>query len=608
MSGWAFWMLATAALGGASRAGLVVPPSVLQAEADRIAVIARAKHSVLAVFSASGAGGGSGVLISPDGYALTNFHVAQPCGYAMKCGLPDGRLYDAVLVGIDPVGDVALIKLFGRDDFPYAEWGDSDRVQVGDPCLAMGNPFLLASDFHPTVTHGIVSGVHRYQHPAGTLLEYTDCLQTDASINPGNSGGPLFDAQGRLIGINGRASFDKRGRVNVGIAYAISINQIKNFLGHLKSGRVVDHATLGAVVAADEHRRVLVADILEHSDAYRRGLRYGDEILSLGGRSVDSPNAFKNVLGTFPKGWRVPLSYRREGKRYDVLVRLAGVHSEEELWNKVSGQAQAIPMPIPKPGEQPPAKGRKPSRSGRPNRPEPEDPTPPIPPLPPDDHPISPLPPKLPLSEVVLRHYEPKRGYANYWFNRMHRDRVWKAWMARGDLTGPKGPWTLAGPLESGGTFRIVISDSDIVLEVPAGRSQWKATDELTSSLAPEGSGGLFAALWLWRRLAVAGPELFGEVSYLGTVPVPGQPELADALVGLYGGVECHFLFDPKSGRLLALEMFPAENTDPCEVRFLDYRPSAGAERPHQIEVRHGDLVFARFRVEQFVTSLSNQP
>ena len=143
-----------------------------------------------------GHGGGSGVLISPDGYALTNFHVTAPCGAAMKCGLTDGKLYDAVIVGIDPVGDVALIKLLGRDDFPVAEMGDSDAVHVGDWVFAIGNPFLLADDFTPTVTYGIVSGVHRYQYPAGTLLEYTDCMQTDASINPGNSGGPLFNAAG----------------------------------------------------------------------------------------------------------------------------------------------------------------------------------------------------------------------------------------------------------------------------------------------------------------------------------------------------------------------------------------------------------------------------
>ena len=208
--------------------------AVLAAEAERVATIERICRPTLAIFDSGGQGGGSGVVISPDGYALTNFHVAAPTGPAMKCGLADGRLFDAVLVGLDPGGDVALIKLVGDGEFPAAELGDSDTVRVGAWAYVAGNPFLLADDFKPTVTYGIISGVHRYQYPAGTLLEYTDCLQTDAAINPGNSGGPLFDAQGRLIGINGRGSFEKRGRVNVGVGYAISINQIKRFLGLLE--------------------------------------------------------------------------------------------------------------------------------------------------------------------------------------------------------------------------------------------------------------------------------------------------------------------------------------------------------------------------------------
>ena len=207
-----------------------VPASVLSSEQQRIAAIAKASKSAVAVFANGGNGGGSGVVISPDGYALTNFHVVQPAGNYMKCSLNDGRLYDAVIVGIDPTGDVAVIKLEGRNDFPVATLADSDQVKVGDWCFAVGNPFLLATDFQPTVTYGIVSGTHRYQYPAGTLLEYADCIQTDAAINPGNSGGPLYDANGDLIGVNGRGSFEKRGRVNVGVGYAISINQIKHFL------------------------------------------------------------------------------------------------------------------------------------------------------------------------------------------------------------------------------------------------------------------------------------------------------------------------------------------------------------------------------------------
>ena len=220
-----------------------------------------------------------------------------------------------MLVGLDPGGDVALIKLLGDDEFPAAEMGDSDTVRAGDWAYVVGNPFLLADDFKPTVTYGIISGVHRYQYPAGTLLEYADCLQTDAAINPGNSGGPLFNAQGRLIGINGRGSFEKRGRVNVGVGYAISINQIKRFVGLLKSGRIVDHATLGATVTTDTDGRVVVSDILDDSDAYRRGLRYDDELVRFGGRDIGTVNAFKNALGTYPSGWRVPITFppRRSG-------------------------------------------------------------------------------------------------------------------------------------------------------------------------------------------------------------------------------------------------------------------------------------------------------
>src|SRR5438445_2386231 len=165
--------------------------------------------------------------------------------------------------------------------------GNSDLVHEGDWSLARVSPFLLATDFTPTVTVGLSSGVHRYQYPAGTLLEYTDCIQVDTSINPGNSGGPLFDMKGELIGINGRGSFDKRGRVNSGVGYAISINQIKNFLGHLRAGLDADHASLGALVTTQTDKeglgKMVVTSILEESDVARRGLDLDDELVSFAG-------------------------------------------------------------------------------------------------------------------------------------------------------------------------------------------------------------------------------------------------------------------------------------------------------------------------------------
>jgi len=565
-----------------------VDRQVLAAQAERTKVVDEVSKAAVAIFSPSGEGGGSGVVISPDGYALSNFHVTAECGTAMKCGMVDGQLHDAVIVGIDPVGDVALIKLLGREDFPHAELGDSDRVQVGDWCFVVGNPFLLATDFHPSVTYGLVSGVHRYQYPAGTLLEYTDCLQADAAINPGNSGGPMFDAEGKLIGVNGRGSFEKRGRVNVGVGYAISINQIKNFLGHLRSGRVVDHATLGATVSNDEQGRVVVDDILDQSDAFRRGLRYGDEIVALAGRAIPSPNALKNVLGIFPKGWRIPLSFRRKGVTFDTHVRLRGVHGEAELAEMLARPTEKTPpgQPKEKPGQ--PA----------PDRP---DGTPELP-----KHPVA---EKEPLPKIVEQHFKERVGYANHYFNKVAQDRVWNAMMAGGQSFAIRGPWKLAGKQVGGRAVVFVISDQEVSMELSSGRARIGFTGSLAESLDPPGSGGLLVALGCWRRLLVGGPEKFGQVHYLGTAPLTGRNQLFDVLVGVYRDVECHFMFDPADGHLAALEMFSDDDADPCEIYFSDYRPEAGTQLPHQLEVRYGDATYQVWTINSYeLTPTAERP
>jgi serine protease Do len=499
---------------------------------------------------------------------------------------------------------VALIRLFGRNDFPHATLGDSDQLQQGDWAYVMGNPFMLSTDFQPTVTYGILSGVHRYQFPAGTLLEYTDCLQTDASINPGNSGGPLFDAQGRLIGLNGRASFEKRGRVNVGVGYAISINQIKNFLGVLNSGRLVDHATLGARVAFDDESRVVVTDILDSSDAYRRGLRYGDEIISFAGRTIDTPNAFKNVLGIFPKGWRVPLSFRRDGQRHDVVVRLAGVHREEELIKKAEGRPPEHPQPKP---SEPKKKG--PLRPSP--KPEPKDRPPDGIPGPPEDkdHPLEVKTSKdKPLPPVVKEHYEAKRGYANYYYNKWHRERVWKACVARGDFQGSSGPWTIAAQSTAGSPLAIQLSDAEVSLRAGTSEWKWQPGREGETQLEPAGSGGLLLALHLWRRLVVEGPQRYGDVHYHGTQPLAGHEAPLDVLVGLHAGVECRFYFDPREGFLVALEMYPAADADPCELELADYREVDGRWLPGRMDVRHGDERFGTFQIESMKFEKTTAP
>jgi S1-C subfamily serine protease len=567
-----------------------IDESVLKAESDRVAVVAKACRAAVAIFADGGNDGGSGVVISPDGYTLSNFHVTQAAGTAMKCGMNDGRLYDGVLVGFDPVGDVALVKLLGRNDFPCAELADSDQVRAGDWAFAIGNPFLLATDFKPSVSYGIISGVHRYQYPSGTLLEYADCIQTDAAINPGNSGGPLFNAQGQVIGINGRGSFEKRGRVNVGVGYAISINQIKLFLSHLKSGRIVDHATLGARVSSDDEGRVLVTDILEESDAYRRGLRYGDEIVSFGGRPIRTVNAFKNVLGIYPKSWIVPLSYRRDGKTHDIFVRLAGVHGAQELIDLVTGKPQIeVEPPKPNDGTPPGPRDEKPA-----DKPEEEKPTPKPGKTPPKGFHARKAPPPMP--EIVKQHFTERRGYANYYFNLLNRTRIWNAFRTQGNFGSAGGLWTLRGQLVTTGDAEFQLTDQFAQCALPGGQQRVVISDDLTAAIEPPGSGGLLAAMHVWRRLLVHGPEKFGEVYYLGSRPIAGREGLADVLVGLYAGVECQFLFDPANGQLVAVELYLHPDEDPCELRFSQYEDVDGRQLPRAVECRHGDKVYAKFR------------
>jgi len=552
-----------------------VDPDVLRQQAQRVAAIARAKPCVISIFARQGQNGGSGVVISPDGYALSNFHVTSSTGDVMLCGMADGQLYHAVVVGIDPTGDVALIKLMGRDDFPAATITDSDLVRVGDRVFAMGNPFLLATDFQPSVSFGMVSGVHRYQYPSGTLLEYTDCIQTDAAVNPGNSGGPLFDAEGRLIGINGRCSFEKRGRVNVGVAYAISINQIQNFLWDLKSGRFVDHATLGALVERGEQGRIVVKQILEESDAYRRGLRRGDEIVSFAGRPIRTVNTLKNVLGLYPAGWDVALAYRRDGTTYDVTASLSAVHRAGELEQLMLRQRPHQTPKVPQPRRQNPGGSDRPSRKKDPSANEDQ------PPIPPE----------------VAAQYEPRKGFANYHFNALHQRRIWSGSLAQGDFTSLHDTWHIACDMDGGAGADFQLGDKAALSRLPGGESALLAEDELSTSLDPPGSGGLLLSLHLWRRWLTTGPEGCERLYYLGRRPLEGHPQPVDVLVARYSGVVCHLYYDPANATLLAIVVYPAEYVDPCQIHFGAYQEIEGRWQPGQFEVVYGDTLFGVFKI-----------
>jgi len=559
--------------------GAAPKPAVLAAQKSRAEAMARASAATVAVFDAAGAGGGSAVIISPDGFALTNFHVVAPCGPAMKCGLPDHMLYDAVVVGIDPVGDVALIQLLGRDDFPVAEIGDSDAVAVGDWAFAAGNPFLLADDFTPSVSYGLISGVHRYQFPSGTLLEYTDCLQTDAAINPGNSGGPLFDAEGRLIGINGRASFEKRGRVNVGVGYAISINQVMRFLSHLKSGRIVDHATLGATVATAE-QGVVVDDILETGDAFRRGLRYGDSIVGFADRAISTANGLKNVLGVYPKDWRVPLAYRREGKLHQTEVRLAGLHDESELAALVESEGADRSKP---PGDAPLPDDKR----------APGDPPAPF-------KGLQQLLQKPKLPKPVAERYLARRGYANYWYNLQSQRRLWQNYLTRSAAPGMGLDWQITGQLETGEEFRLDTTAEGATIRFPWVTAAASFKGDVSAQLSPPRSGGLLLALHAWQLIVDKGPEKFGEVYYVGALPHAPDNRVEECLVALYAGMEFRLFFADGTGDLTGLELYSAHDADPCEIAFSEFTEFAGRRLPRRWLVKNGDAVLAEMIVEHW--------
>ncbi|MDB2526024.1 trypsin-like peptidase domain-containing protein [Mariniblastus sp.] len=235
-------------------------------------------------------------------------------------------MYRWKLIGTDPGGDLAIIQLEGKSVFPATPLGDSDKVRVGDWALAMGNPFILTEDQAPTVTLGIVSGVKRYQPGAGqNQLVYGNCIQVDSSINPGNSGGPLFNFKGEVIGINGRGSFKERGRVNVGLGYAISANQIKNFIPDLLATKLVEHATLDASFS-DRGGKVVCSQLNRDAPVATAGLDLGDELLVFEGEKVKNANQFTNLICTLPEDWPTELLIRKQdGTEHQIVVRTFGL-------------------------------------------------------------------------------------------------------------------------------------------------------------------------------------------------------------------------------------------------------------------------------------------
>ncbi|MCX8156649.1 MAG: trypsin-like peptidase domain-containing protein [Verrucomicrobiae bacterium] len=267
-------------------------------------------------------GGGSGVVISPDGYVLSNHHVVEASKrWQVRIG---GRSYRAEVVGSDPYGDISLLRVQGVSNLPHVVFADSDRLNVGEPVLALGNPFATAElAGEPAVTRGIISALHVFHG------NYSDAIQTDAAVNPGNSGGPLLTMNGRLAGINGKIETRFQQRANTGIGLAVPANQIQRFLPLLKAagGGLVYHGYLRGLVgvaAEDDTRQegAAIKKVRPGSHAEKLGLKAGDRILYFNEFRLLNFHRFLGVMGTYPAGAQVQLLVERQGQRLSFKTTL----------------------------------------------------------------------------------------------------------------------------------------------------------------------------------------------------------------------------------------------------------------------------------------------
>ncbi|MBN1363083.1 MAG: DegQ family serine endoprotease [Sedimentisphaerales bacterium] len=268
-------------------------------------------------------GQGSRFIISKDGYILTNNHVVGDVD-KITVELQDGRTFEnATVIGTDPDTEVALIKIDG-DNFPVLPLGDSDRLEIGDWVIAIGNPFSLGE----TVTVGVVSAVGRSNVH---IAAYEDFIQTDAAINPGNSGGPLINLDGQAVGIN-TAIYSESGGY-MGIGFAIPIDMARTIADQLKAkGKVVRGylgiggqdvtADIAQIANLKTSQGVIINDVEEGTPAEKAGLEPHDVLLELNGKKIESYDAFRNDIAMMSPGTRVTLSVLHNGRTRDINVTL----------------------------------------------------------------------------------------------------------------------------------------------------------------------------------------------------------------------------------------------------------------------------------------------
>lgn len=278
-------------------------------------------------------GVGTGMILNPQGYILTNFHVA---GGATKIEvtLANGRRYPAKLVGGDPKTDLAVLKIEAKEVLPHITFGDSDKVEIGEWVVAIGNPRGLSH----TVTHGIISAMHR--RGISDPSSYQDFLQTDAAINPGNSGGPLLNLRGEVIGVNAAIASESGG--SEGISFAIPSNMAAYIAKLLMAKGKVERGWLGVNIKdvspellkssfLENLKGAYIIEVIKGGPADKSGLEKGDIVIKFNEKEIVTADDLRNLVATFPIGHEAKLEILRKGQEQKVSVKIGNLEDAVKL-------------------------------------------------------------------------------------------------------------------------------------------------------------------------------------------------------------------------------------------------------------------------------------
>jgi len=308
------------------------------AATEQLAKVAAAVQPSVVSITVTASGGsdeGSGVILRSDGTVLTNNHVVSAAvdGGSIRVKFADGKTAAATIVGRDPGTDLAVVKASGVSGLTPATLGSSANLSVGDTVLAIGSPLGLDG----SVTAGIVSALHRtvdlssnqqqdptnpfgQQRSTSSSASVGDAIQTDAAINPGNSGGPLVDGSGAVIGINTAIASLGSSSGNIGLGFAIPVDEVKSVADQLIGGKTPQHALLGVQITDDPSGGAAVTAVTSNGSAAKAGLRAGDVITKLGATPIEGGSSLAAAVRSHRPGEQVTVSYRRNGEQRTTTV------------------------------------------------------------------------------------------------------------------------------------------------------------------------------------------------------------------------------------------------------------------------------------------------